>query len=70
MKKARIEKGYTQQKLAEITGVKQGTISAIENGKRRPSVDVAKKIANVLNVDWTRFFTDERFRKESAHEKG
>ncbi|MNC80711.1 hypothetical protein D3C75_1336100 [compost metagenome] len=28
----------------------------IENGTRRPSVDVAMKIGNVLEFDWTIFF--------------
>lgn len=34
-------------------------ISKIELGERRPSVEVAKKIAAVLGFDWTRFYEDE-----------
>lgn len=65
MKNERIERGYTQQALAEVVGVKQGTISAIETGKRRPSVDAARRIASVLNIDWTRFFVDESEQAEA-----
>ncbi len=31
----------------------------VENGDRRPSVDVAKAIAKVLDIDWTIFFESE-----------
>jgi len=31
----------------------------IENGSRDPSVKVAKKIAAVLNIDWTLFFREK-----------
>jgi putative transcriptional regulator len=32
----------------------------IENGERIPSVGTAKKIAEILNFDWTLFFEEER----------
>jgi transcriptional regulator with XRE-family HTH domain len=34
-------------------------VSKIELGERRPSVEVAKKIAAVLFFDWTLFFEDD-----------
>lgn len=30
-----------------------------QNGKANPSVEVAKKIAAVLDFDWVKFFEDE-----------
>ena len=33
--------------------------SFIELGVRRPSVEVAKKIAAVMGFHWTRFYEDE-----------
>lgn len=56
VKKAREAKGIGQNALANETGVTQQYIWLIENGQRRPSVEVAKKIANVLGFDWTEFF--------------
>ena len=46
----------TQQELASKSCVSRVTISRIENGKFLPSVDVAKRIAEVLGFDWTLFF--------------
>jgi putative transcriptional regulator len=54
-----IRNGRAQAQIAEAAGITQQMYSAIELGERRPSVEVAKKIAVVLGFDWTRFFEDE-----------
>ena len=54
-----LRKGYSQTQIAEAVGISQQMYSAIELGERRPSVEVAKKIADVFGFDWTRFFEDE-----------
>ena len=38
IKKLRLEKGYSQAKFAELTGLSEDYISLIENGKRTPSL--------------------------------
>ncbi|RIJ63119.1 helix-turn-helix transcriptional regulator [Rummeliibacillus sp. POC4] len=50
--------GLTHQDVAVKSGasITRQYYGMIENGERRPSVDVAKKIANVLGIDWTIFF--------------
>lgn len=50
--------GLTQQDVVEKTGsiITRQYYGMIEKGERRPSVDVAKKIAEVLDIDWTIFF--------------
>ena len=55
----RKEKGLTQFEIAERAGVTQQFYNYIENGRRRPSVSVAKKIAAVLGFDWTEFYDDD-----------
>ena len=50
--------GKSQQEIAEKIGITRAAYSNIENGKRRPSVDVAKRIAAVLGFKWTRFYED------------
>ena len=50
----------TQAKLAERSGVSQGYIAHIESGRRVPTVKTAKKIAEALGFDWTRFYEDEK----------
>lgn len=54
----RLMKELTQEKLAELCDVASSSISLYENGKRRPSVEVAKKIAKVLDFDWTEFYEE------------
>jgi len=49
-KKARKEAELTQKEVAKKAGIHYNHYYRIENGKARPSVDVAEKIAKVLNV--------------------
>ena len=58
LKKIRTEAGMTQKELATQTGVIRQTICEIERGRNKPSVDLAKRLASVLNIDWIEFFTD------------
>jgi putative transcriptional regulator len=59
LKDIRAKKELTQQEVANAANVDVTMISKIELGERRPSVEVAKKIASVLGFNWTRFFEDE-----------
>lgn len=49
----------TQKEVAEKSQIKRAYYTQIENGSRNPSVKIAKKIAEVLGCDWTKFFEDE-----------
>lgn len=66
LRRIRIERNFTQSDIAKLAGVDVTTISKIELGERRPSVEVAKKIAEVLGFDWTLFFTDDQARDETS----
>lgn len=50
IKKARLEKGYTQLQLAEMIGVAKNTITGYETGTREPDSSRITAIANALNV--------------------
>ncbi len=56
LKEIREKKGITQQELAEKLNISGGYISLLESGARRPSVELAKKIAKILDIEWTSFF--------------
>lgn len=56
LRSIRKQKGMTLRQLGELTGLSEGYISLIENMERRPSVDAAKRIAEVLEFPWFRFF--------------
>lgn len=58
LKKLREEKGFSQQKLADMCGVVRQTITMIEAGVNKPSVSLAKKLGESLEVDWKVFFMD------------
>ncbi|MHC1772982.1 MAG: helix-turn-helix transcriptional regulator [Flexilinea sp.] len=60
LKEQRNQKKLTQSELAQKIGTTRPTITRYETGVRRPSVTVAKKIADVLGFDWTLFFEDQK----------
>lgn len=53
----RDKKGLTQEQVADLAKISRPYYTMIEKGKRRPGVNVAKRIANVLNFKWAIFFT-------------
>lgn len=54
IKKARIEAGYTQVQVADLTGISQSIISNIENGNREPSLETLGTLIDFYEVsaDW------------------
>lgn len=62
---ARIKKNLTHEQVASLTakGITRQYYGMIENGERRPSVDVAKSIGEILDIDWTIFFELKRNQK-------
>ncbi len=64
----RKERKLTQEEVANASGLSRVSYCNIENGKRNPSVSTAKKIASVLGIDWTTFFTDDKSDNVDAFE--
>ena len=58
LKQARELKKLTQQQLGGMVGIDTTTIGKYENATRRPSYEVAKKIAVIPEFEWTLFFED------------
>ncbi len=58
----RIEKGFTQIKMKQMTGIGQSDYSKIETGKRYYTVEQCKRIALVLgtSADYLLGLTDEK----------
>lgn len=48
LRNKRLDVGLSQQKLASKIGISRPQLSLIENGKRNPSLEVLKKIAQEL----------------------
>lgn len=56
LKEIRISQRLLQEQVAAAAGIERAYYSMIETGKRKPSVNVAQAIANILGFKWTRFF--------------
>jgi ribosome-binding protein aMBF1 (putative translation factor) len=52
LRAARTKEGVTQSQLARLTGIPQRHISEMEHGKRSIGKERAKKLAEVLKVDY------------------
>lgn len=58
MKAYRKAAKMTVRELASAVGTTEVTISRYETGKRKMSVGMAKKIADVLEVDWWKLYDE------------
>jgi len=61
IRKHRLSKGYSQEKLAELAGLHRTYISDLERGRRSISLGNIEKLANVLEIDLYKLFI---FQKE------
>lgn len=50
LKKARRDKGRTRDSLVEQVGISPRHLSAIENGEKRPSIEVLQEIIHCLGI--------------------
>lgn len=57
--KRRNEKGLSQSKVANMAKISRTYYTSIELGYKNPSLFVAKRIANALEVDVDIFFDDD-----------
>ncbi|MCL2147003.1 MAG: helix-turn-helix domain-containing protein [Synergistaceae bacterium] len=59
IRKERVKARYNQKMLAEALEIGQAAISRYENGSRRPSINMIKKIAAVLKCSFTTLVYEE-----------
>lgn len=58
LRSKRTKANFSQSKLSRIVKISQNHYSNIESGNRTPSVSIAKRIAEILDFDWTLFYED------------
>ena len=56
VKKTRVEKGLSQQELADMVGVSRNTISSIETGQFSPTAKLALVICIALDKKFEELF--------------
>ena len=67
LKELRKSKKWTQEQLAEFTGVDAKHISFLETGRNFPSADLLEKFKCVLDVDYKDIFDfSDNFDKEKT----
>lgn len=59
LKEIRTKKGYKQEYVAQMVGIDRASYTNIENGKRRPSVEIAQAIGKVLGIPWASIFEED-----------
>lgn len=64
LRHARTSRSMTVEKLAELVGVSQPTVTDWENKKKQPRAGVVERLAEIFNADISYFFTDQN--KESV----
>ena len=60
IKELRTAKGLTQEQLASECGVQRTTITMIELGENKPSIELAKRLGAIFDVAWSEFFEDDK----------
>ncbi len=67
IKKLRLEKGLSQRKLAEETGISQQSLSFYEKGDRNPKIETWQKLADYFDVPvgYLQGITDDEVKKNT-----
>lgn len=58
LRDCRKEKGFALKDIAAAVKTTTVTLWRYENGKRKPSVKMAKRLAPFYGIPWTDFFKD------------
>ena len=69
LKRIRKDKGYSQQKVGEISGMLASTFSRIEGMKVSPTIDTLEKIANALEVNVSELLEDTTIMKNTSDDR-
>ena len=60
LRRLRIEKGYSQEYLADVLAISQKTYSNMENDKSSISIDTLKKIAEEYKIDLIELISEDK----------
>ena len=69
LKRIRKNKGYSQQKLGELSGMLASTYSRIEGMKVTPTIETVDKIAKALEIDIYSLLNDADVKSNSLRDR-
>ncbi len=69
LRRIRKSKGFSQQKLGELSGMLASTYSRIEGMKVTPTIETVDKIANALEVNIHSLLNDSDAKSNSLHDR-
>lgn len=69
IKRMRIEKGLTQEELANRCELSKGFISQLENDITSPSIATLIDVLEILGTNLKEFFSDDKDEKSLIHMK-
>lgn len=58
IRRQRIKANFSQEKLAELSGLHRTYVGAVERGERNISLQNIKRIADALNIEVAKLFED------------
>jgi transcriptional regulator with XRE-family HTH domain len=66
----RAEKGFTQEKIADLLKIPQATYSNLENNKGKLDLRLIEKVANVLEIDFFELLKEDGLTFYNKKNKG
>ncbi|NLV92433.1 MAG: helix-turn-helix transcriptional regulator [Firmicutes bacterium] len=69
LQQARAKKGLTQAEVAALVGIRRASYTHIERGSRNPSIQVARRIAQVLECSLDELFSEESGAPKTGEER-
>ena len=70
IKNAREKRKLNQEEFARMLSERESTLTSIEAGKQRPTMELAKKLEKMLNIQLIEIIKDEPVQKEELRKKG
>lgn len=65
LRRIRLEKGLTHEKIAELVGISRATYTNIELGHKNPSFKVAARIKKILDYEKDDIFLETECQKDT-----